>query len=166
MLAATIQVSVSQITSELPVFGNTPGLAASQRPALSRWVGVYLYRRRVQTEGFDLEPQNLLLFQFCEHLIQHTLLGPAIHAHIDTVPIAEPARQSSPLAPVLSNVQDGIQQNQVVMMHVATLHRQAICNSLVLLVWEFSKSVRPAFSTGRGNGPTRNKLSSRRTCNN
>ena len=60
-----------------------------------------------------VEPQNRLLLQFSEHLIQYTLLGPAIHAHIDTVPIAEPARRSSPLAPVLSHVQDRFQQTKL-----------------------------------------------------
>src|SRR5215469_3522074 len=33
MLAATVHVLVSQTTSELPGFGNTPGFAASQRPS-------------------------------------------------------------------------------------------------------------------------------------
>ena len=94
---------------------------------------MHFHRRRIQTEGFDLEAQNLLLLQLGEHLIQDTFLGPTIHPYIDTVPIAVTLGQSAPLTSVFRHVQDRIQQDQVVMPHVAALHRQAILNSFVLL---------------------------------
>jgi hypothetical protein len=49
------------------------------------------------------------------------------------MPVAEPLGQSSPFTSVLGNVEDRIQQDQILMTHIATLHRQAILDSLILL---------------------------------
>jgi len=94
---------------------------------------MHFHRGRVQTEGLDLEAQYLLLLQFGKHLIQDPLLGPTIHAHVDAVPVAEPLGQSPPLTSMLRHVEDRVQQDQVLMTHVAALYRQAILNSFVLL---------------------------------
>jgi hypothetical protein len=94
---------------------------------------MHFHRGRVQTEGFDLDAQNLLLLQFGKHLIQDAFLRPTVHAHIDAVPVAVPLGQSAPLTSVLGHVESRIQQNQVQMTHIAPLHRQAILNSFILL---------------------------------
>jgi len=94
---------------------------------------MHFHRSRVQTESLDLDAQNLLLLQLGKHLIQDAFLGPAIHAHIATVPIAVPLGQSAPLTSVLGHVEDRVQQDQILVAHIAALHRQAILNSLILL---------------------------------
>jgi hypothetical protein len=72
---------------------------------------MHFHRGRVQTESFDCDAQNLLLLQLGEYLIQHALLGPTIHAHINTVPIAVSLGQSAPFTSVLGYVEDRVQQH-------------------------------------------------------
>ena len=46
-------------------------------------------RRTVQGYRFDLDPHDLIVLQLREYAIQHAVLGPAIHAGVDGVPVAE-----------------------------------------------------------------------------
>lgn len=49
------------------------------------------------------------LLQLLKYSIQHARLGPAIHACVDGVPIPEAFRQATPLAAIVSYVQDRVQ---------------------------------------------------------
>ena len=83
-----------------------------------------LHDRTVETDGFDANPNELLLLQFLEQSIQDARLGPAIHAGIDRVPIAKAFRQASPFAAVLGDVEDRVDDLQVGDADVASLHRK------------------------------------------
>jgi hypothetical protein len=75
----------------------------------------------VQADRLDLDAHDLSMLQFLEHAIEYSALGPAIHARIDGVPIAEAIGQSAPFATVLSHVQDRIDYAQIRMADVAPL---------------------------------------------
>lgn len=45
---------------------------------------------------------NLLTLQFLEHTVKYTILGPAIHARIDRVPVAETFWQATSFAAMLA----------------------------------------------------------------
>ena len=66
----------------------------------------------VQGDGFDLHADDLRLLQLCKDAIQHPALRPTIHASINGVPVAEPLGQTAPFAPLLGDVQDGVQDVQ------------------------------------------------------
>ena len=91
----------------------------------------------VQSHGFDLDADDLILLQLREHPIQHAALGPAIHAGVDGVPVAEPLGQAAPFAALLGDVQDGIQNPQVGQAHVAALSRKTVLDQAVLRVGDF-----------------------------
>ena len=87
---------------------------------------MHLHDGAVQRHGLDLDPHDLRLLQLLEHSIEHAALGPAIHACIDGVPIAEALGQAAPLAAVLCDIQDRVQHAQIGQADVATLSRQAV----------------------------------------
>jgi hypothetical protein len=64
---------------------------------------------RVQFDGLELEAHDLLPLQPLKDVIQHAVLGPAIHASVDGVPVAKTLRQSAPLAPLLGHVQQRVE---------------------------------------------------------
>ena len=68
---------------------------------------------RVQLDRFDPDAHDLLALQLFKHAIQHTILGPAIHAGIDGVPVAEPLGQSAPLAALLGHIQQRVEKLQI-----------------------------------------------------
>ena len=76
------------------------------------------HRNRLQ-----LDPPELFLLEVGEHPVKDTGLRPAIHPGVDGRPPPEPGRSSSPLAPMLGDVQDGIEHVPVRDAHVAWLHR-------------------------------------------
>ena len=78
----------------------------------------------VQRDGFDADAHHLRLLQLLEHPVEHAQLGPAVHARVDGVPVAEALGQAAPLAAVLGHVEDRIDDLQIAERHVATLHRQ------------------------------------------
>jgi len=86
----------------------------------------------IQAHGLDADAHDLLALQLLEDLIQHPVLGPAIHAGVDGVPISEAFGQSAPLAAVLGDIEQCIQQLQVVQLHIAPLPGKAGGNTLVL----------------------------------
>ena len=70
--------------------------------------------------------------QLLEHPVEYPALGPAVHAHVDGVPVAEAGRQPSPFAAMLGHVEDGIEYLQVRQADVAALHREVRGNAGVL----------------------------------
>ena len=95
---------------------------------------MHLYRSRIQADGFDFDAHHLFPLQLLEHFVQHTALGPAVHAYVNRVPVAEALRQPAPLAAVFGHIQDRVQHRQVVQAHIAALYRQAILDACVLLL--------------------------------
>ena len=91
----------------------------------------------VQGHGFDPHADDLRVLQLCKDAIQHPALRPTIHASIDGVPVAEPLGQTAPFAPLLGDVQDGVQDVQIIERHVATLCRQTRLDLTILGVGDF-----------------------------
>ena len=63
----------------------------------------------VQGNRLDLDANDLFLLQFREEPVQHAGFGPAIHAGVDGMPVAEPFRQAPPLAPMLGDKQNRVE---------------------------------------------------------
>lgn len=94
---------------------------------------MHLDTRGVQRHHLDLHAHQLLALQFLEHLVQHTCLGPAAHARVDRVPVAEPIGQPTPLAAVFGHIQHGVDHLQIAQADVAPLHGQAVFDAFELL---------------------------------
>lgn len=93
--------------------------------------------RGVQRDGLDLDSHDLCTLQFLEHAIENASLGPAVHARVDRVPVAEALGQPAPLAAMLGHVQDRVDHLQVVQADVATLLGQAVLDGSELLGRDF-----------------------------
>ena len=87
----------------------------------------------VQRHRFQLEAHDPLPLQLLEHPVEHPALRPAVHAHVDGVPVAVPGRQPPPLAAMLGHVEDGVEYLQVRQADVAALHRKVRGNAGVLI---------------------------------
>ena len=92
---------------------------------------------RVQLDGLDLDAHDLLALQPLKDAIQHAVLGPAVHARVDGVPVAKPLGQSAPLAPMLGHVQQRVEHLPVGKADVASLARKAGFDTKVLRRGEF-----------------------------
>ena len=57
----------------------------------------------------ELDAHDLFSLQVFKYPVEHAVLGPAVHTSVDGVPPAEPGRQSTPLAAMLSNIKNGIE---------------------------------------------------------
>ena len=90
------------------------------------------YRRAIQRDRLDPDANDLRTLQFREHAIQYAALGPSVHPRVDRVPPTEAFWQTAPLATVLSNIKNRIQNVQVRHTYVATLTRQAVFNLSIL----------------------------------
>ena len=97
----------------------------------------------VQANRLDLDAHDLSMLQLLEYAIEHPILGPAIHARVDGVPIAESLGQSAPLATVLGHVQDRIDYAQIRMADVAALLGQAVLDLAVLRFGDFHRRSMP-----------------------
>jgi hypothetical protein len=82
----------------------------------------------VQGNRIDVDANDLGLLQLFEDLVQHSGLGPAIHACVDRVPIAKTGRQTTPLATMLCDVKDRIEHVQIGKTDIATLSGQEPLN--------------------------------------
>ena len=91
----------------------------------------------VQGHGFDLHADDLSLLQLGNSAVQHPALRLTIHASVNGVPVAEPLGQTAPFAPLLGDVQDGVQDVQIVEHHVAAGCRQAWLDLAILGVGDF-----------------------------
>jgi len=92
-----------------------------------------LDRGRVEREGLNLDAHDLLSLQPFEDAVQNTILGPAIHARINTVPFAEAWRKTAPFTALLGHKQNCVQHFKVLKCHIPALNRQAILDLFVLL---------------------------------
>jgi len=101
---------------------------------------MYLDDRAVETDRFDLDPHELLMLQFLEQPIQHTGLGPTVHARVDRVPVAEAFWQRAPLAAVFRDVQDRVDYLKVGERDIAALYRQKCLDPIELLRGDFHAS--------------------------
>ena len=77
------------------------------------------------------------MLQLRENPIQHAAFGPAVHAGVDRVPVAEALGQAAPFAALLGHVQDRVQHSQIGQTHVATLGWQTVLDQTVLCVGDF-----------------------------
>lgn len=80
----------------------------------------------VQRDGFDPDTHDLRTLQLLEHAIQDASFGPAIHARVNRVPVAEAFGQSAPLATMFGHIKDRIDHLQIAQADVATLPGQAV----------------------------------------
>ena len=74
----------------------------------------------------DRDPNDLCVLQACKDAIQDPRLRPAVHAGVDGVPTAKPLGQNAPLAALLGNVEDRVQDVQIRQRNVAALARKAV----------------------------------------
>jgi hypothetical protein len=100
-------------------------------------VRMHLDGGRVQMDGLDLEAHDLLPLQLFKDVVQYAVLGPAIHARVDGVPIAKTLRQSAPLAPLLGHVQQCVEHLQVGKADIASLARKARLDTKILCLGDF-----------------------------
>ena len=97
----------------------------------------------VQAHRLDLDTHDLSMLELLEHPIKHSGLGPAVHARVHGMPVAEPLGQSAPLATMLCHVQDRIDYAQIRMTDIATLLGQAVLDLAVLLFGDFHTRIMP-----------------------
>ena len=90
------------------------------------------HRSGVERESLDPDAHDLLHLQLFKHAVQYAIFGPAVHAHIDRVPAAEPLRKTPPLATLLRHIQNRVQHLQVRKTYVSALHWQAIFDAGIL----------------------------------
>jgi hypothetical protein len=83
-----------------------------------------LHARAIDRYRFDLDPDELLALHLFEQAIEHTRLGPAIHARIDRVPVAKARGQSAPFATVLRHIEDGVDHLKTTNRDIASLYRE------------------------------------------
>lgn len=79
----------------------------------ARTVRVHLHDGAVDRQGLDPDVDDLFFLQRREDAIKHPSLCPAVHAGVDGVPPTEPLGHATPLAPVLGDIQDRVQDIQV-----------------------------------------------------
>ncbi len=92
---------------------------------------------RVQFYGLDLEAHDLLPLQLFKDAIQYAVLGPAIHASVEGVPVAKTLRQSAPLAPLLGYIQQRVEHLQVGKTDIASLAWKARLDTKILRLGDF-----------------------------
>ena len=97
----------------------------------------------VQTHRLDLDTHDLSMLQLFKNPIQYATLGPAIHARVDGMPVAEPFGQTALLATMLGHVQDRIENEQIRMADIAPLSGQTVLDLLILRFVEFHPCIMP-----------------------
>src|SRR5215207_9590719 len=95
----------------------------------------------VQANRLDSDAHDLSMLQLLKHTIEH--LGPAIHARVEGVPIAESQGQPAPFATVLGHVQNRIDFAQIRMADIAALLWQAVLDLAVLRFGDFHRRSMP-----------------------
>ena len=96
---------------------------------------------RVHGYGLDLDADQLFALQFLKNSIQHSALRPAVHAGVNSVPVAEAFRQAAPFAALLGDKQNRVQHSEVRQAYVAPLARQDWLNPAVLLLGDLHRSL-------------------------
>src|SRR5512133_2118496 len=98
---------------------------------------MYLDYCAVQAHRFDFNTHDLSMLQLFKQAIEHAILGPAVHARVDGMPIAEALGQPAPFTAMLGHVQDRIEHAQIRVIDVTALLRQAVFDLRVLLLGNF-----------------------------
>jgi len=98
---------------------------------------MHLDEGRVQFDGLDLEAHDLLPLQLFKDAIQYAVLGPAIHAGVEGVPVAKTLRQPAPLAPLLGYIQQRVEHLQVGKTDIASLAWKAWFDTKILRLGDF-----------------------------
>ena len=92
-----------------------------------------LDRGRIEREGFNLDAHDLLALQLLEDAVKYAILGPAIHARINAMPVAKSRRKTAPFTAVLGNIQNRVEHFEVLQLYISALNRQAVLDLFVLL---------------------------------
>ena len=87
-------------------------------------VRMHLDAGAVEAEAVEVLVRQLLVPQRGEQPRKHARLGPAAQPHVDRVPLAVALRKGAPLAAVLKDMQQGVDDDDVRNPHVAALDRQ------------------------------------------
>ena len=74
---------------------------------------MHLHRCGVEADGLNADTHDLLHLQLLENAVHDPVLRPAVHAGVDGVPVPESLGKSAPLAPVLGNIEYGIEKLEV-----------------------------------------------------
>ena len=99
----------------------------------------------VERNGLNFDAYHVFLLQSHEYSIKYAILAPSVHASVNTMPVAEAFRESSPFAPMFSDIQYRIQHNQIVEIDIAPLARKTNSNFLVLFFCYLHKGTIPHF---------------------
>ena len=91
----------------------------------------------VQRHRFESDAQELFALQVGKAPVEDPILGPPIHPGVDGMPRAKPGRSAPPLAAVLGDIQNGIEDLQIGEADIAALHRETRGNAGVLGFGEF-----------------------------
>ena len=91
----------------------------------------------VHPHGFKLDTHDLLALQVFEHTVQHAVFGPAVHARVNGMPVAESLRQSSPITAMFGDIQNGVEYLPVRNAYIAALDWEVWRNTFVLRLSEF-----------------------------
>src|SRR5271157_1854001 len=93
----------------------------------------------VQFDGRDLDAHDLLALQLLEDAIQYAVLGPAVHARVNGVPVAETLGKSAPFATLLGDIQNRVYRREVGQTHVAALTGKTGLDAVVLRLGNLHK---------------------------
>src|SRR5208283_5594969 len=86
----------------------------------------------VQFDGGDRDVHDLLALQLLKDAIQDAVLGPAVHARVNGVPVPETLGKPTPFAALFGHIQNRIQHREVGQAHVAALPRKTALDATVL----------------------------------
>jgi len=86
----------------------------------------------VQLDRRDLDTHDLLALQLLKDAIQDAVLGPAVHAGVNGVPVAETPGKSAPFAALLGDIEDRVQHREIGQAHVAALTGKTGLDATVL----------------------------------
>src|SRR5580658_3057856 len=90
--------------------------------------------RAIQRHRLDFESNDLGQLERLENVLERAILGPAVHPRVNRVPVAEPLWHGAPLATILGDVQDGVEDLQVGQTYIATLQWKELLDVFDLLV--------------------------------
>jgi len=79
---------------------------------------------RVHLDGLNLDADDLFFLQALKDLVQNSVLGPTVHAGIDSVPRAKTLGQTTPLAALFGNIKQRVEKLQIRHPYVTALTRQ------------------------------------------
>src|ERR1035438_42808 len=86
----------------------------------------------VQCDGRDLDAHDLLALQLLKDAVQYAVLGPAIHAGVNGVPVAKTLGKSAPFAALLGDIQNRVEHREIGQAHVAALTGKTGLDAVVL----------------------------------